>query len=219
VDVTSETAITAQQGQDEAQVSSSVLDTMVESVKNTGVQMEKLQKNAQDIGAIVDVIRGIAEQTNLLALNAAIEAARAGENGRGFAVVADEVRSLAQRTQQSTIEIQDMIAQLQSNTEKASIHIQDGQVKAEDSASHMLTLSQSLLSMVHSVSRIKELNTSIAAAAREQGSVTDEISEKITAVSDGIGQSSHYAENTAETGRMLSELSGELRQRMRQFKT
>jgi methyl-accepting chemotaxis protein len=200
-------------------MSASVLDTMVESVRNTGIQMEKLQKNAQDIGAIVDVIRGIAEQTNLLALNAAIEAARAGENGRGFAVVADEVRSLAQRTQQSTIEIQEMIAKLQSNTEKASIHIQDGQIKAEDSASHMAKLSQSLLSMAHSVNQINELNTTIAAAAKEQGSVTDEISEKITAVSDGIGQSSHYAENTAQAGRVLSGLSGELRQRMLQFKT
>ncbi|WP_040067697.1 methyl-accepting chemotaxis protein, partial [Pseudomonas batumici] len=92
------------------------IQAMTRDVQSTSVLMEGLATQGRDIGQVLDVIRAIAEQTNLLALNAAIEAARAGEAGRGFAVVADEVRALAHRTQQSTKEIEQMVAGIQNGT-------------------------------------------------------------------------------------------------------
>jgi methyl-accepting chemotaxis protein len=93
--------------------------------------MTQLEKDSDNIGSVIELIKGIAEQTNLLALNAAIEAARAGEHGRGFAVVADEVRSLSQRTRQSTEEIEDLIVRLQHASKSTSESMNVGLDKAK----------------------------------------------------------------------------------------
>ncbi len=179
------------------------IDDLSKTVSNLGNVLNKLSEDSSRIASVVDVIRGIAEQTNLLALNAAIEAARAGEQGRGFAVVADEVRSLAQRTQESTGDIQQIIAALGKATDDASANMKNCLELADRSVSEMGNVNAALASISDSVNAIDQMSHQIAAAAEEQSSMAMEIERNTLSIASISNQTQQ------EIG-AADELNGEM---------
>lgn len=169
--------------------------------------VNQLKEYSTDIGEVIDVINSISEQTNLLALNAAIEAARAGEAGRGFAVVADEVRSLAAKTQQSTIDIQEIITKLQSQAEKADQFMQSNSKLIDDSQQIAHTVQEAFKKITESVTTISDVNTLVATAASEQSSVTEDISNNIASTVDIVNQNVAGIAESTNASRSLARES------------
>jgi len=154
-------------GLDISKGTTQTIESLGHDIRHAVESIERLESNSVDIGSVLGVIRDIADQTNLLALNAAIEAARAGENGRGFAVVADEVRTLAQRTQQSTAEIQALIDNLQQGVKDSSHTMKATSGNIKTGIAKMQSLNIALLQINDNASEIFSMNSQIAAASQQ----------------------------------------------------
>jgi methyl-accepting chemotaxis protein len=194
------------------------IEGLAAEVENAAGAIGTLAAETESIGSLLDVIKAIAEQTNLLALNAAIEAARAGEQGRGFAVVADEVRSLANRTEQATRDIHDMIDRLQHEAAQAVQVMHVGQDKAGQAVDKAELAGQALVSITRAMDEINVLNAQIATAAEQQSAVADEINRNVTNISDVAGETSGGARCTAEESASLAEHAAQLDRLMGEFR-
>ena len=194
------------------------IQSLAGEIDNASQVIERLAADSQDIGSVLDVIKGIAEQTNLLALNAAIEAARAGEQGRGFAVVADEVRTLASRTQESTDEIQQTIEKLQARAREAVTAMQAGSERANGSLGQVEEGNASLNRIVTSVSTITDMINQIASATDEQSMVSEEINRSIVAIRDVSSEVSDGAAQTEVASNEIAKLAVDLKTAVNQFK-
>jgi len=195
------------------------MDSLTEKVDKLAQVIDSLHKDSGLIGSVLAVIRSIAEQTNLLALNAAIEAARAGDEGRGFAVVADEVRSLAQRTQQSTEEIQGIIQTLQQRTQSAIAMMTDSQSAVAHASESTLHTSQTLQEITAAVDAIDQNIRRVVMAAAEQARVAHVVEEGV-ARANGISEDTFATvERTRTAAASILQLDGQLTRLIQQFQT
>ena len=188
----------------------SSIQNLVDEVLGASNKAEGLAVQAQDISKVLEVIRGIAGQTNLLALNAAIEAARAGEAGRGFAVVADEVRSLAQRTQDSTEEIEQMISGIQQGTQDTVEALNSSAEHAGATLQRANSAGSALEKITASISQISERNLVIASAAEQQALVARDVDRSLVNIRDLSTQTAAGATQTSAASQELSRLAVDL---------
>jgi len=214
-----ETDSEASAGRDVVGTTIRSIESLASEVENAAEVIQRLSADSEEIGKVLDVIRGIAEQTNLLALNAAIEAARAGEQGRGFAVVADEVRTLASRTQDSTHTIQEMIERLQGNASGAVKVMEKGREQAKGSVEQAARAGQSLETITGSVARITDMNTQIASAAEEQSAVAEEINRNVVNISQAVDETASGSQQISTASEELARLAAELQSMVGQFRT
>jgi methyl-accepting chemotaxis protein len=209
----------AREGDELVRQASSKIDRLAVEMSGCTEAMQSLLLESAAIGGVLDVIKTVAEQTNLLALNAAIEAARAGEHGRGFAVVADEVRGLARRTQDSTAEIEALIARLRQVAQQAAERMQGSHVLTDEAVVLAGQASQALARITRAVSSIEQMNQQIAAAAEQQSAVAEQVSqsvERVRAVAEGSARESQQLQDTTVE---LQQVGGELTAAVGHFRT
>ncbi len=193
------------------------IQTLSTNILSSAEVVDQVEVRVNSISSVVETIRGISEQTNLLALNAAIEAARAGEAGRGFAVVADEVRNLAQRTQGSTVEIQEMIEQLQNSANKAVELMEKSVVDAAEGVELVTNAGLELDNIVNQVNKINLMNAQISSVAKQQSSVAEEMDDNLINVKELVNGSVIVMTELTETAKEIQDNAEKLEVKMERF--
>ena len=209
---TADSQSTVQNGHDIVTATGDSIRSQAQAMEHASRVIQKLSNDSQEVGAILNVIKGIANQTNLLALNAAIEAARAGEQGRGFAVVADEVRSLAVKSQESAKEIDGIVAQLLAASSEAVEVIETGHSKMDSSLQQAEEASGALDSIAAAFKAIAQLATDIAEAAEQQEGVAREVTSSVQQRMHNSQSSDQDAEQVRASGQRIAQLAQQLEQ-------
>lgn len=209
----------------QAQIGTRLTESAIEAISRLTGEIEqasevisKVGGYSTEVGTVLDVITSIAEQTNLLALNAAIEAARAGEAGRGFAVVADEVRSLANRTHESTLEVQKTIEQLQQEVSEAVQVMEGAKLSTHNSVTEVQKVSASLSEIAEAVSGINALNSQMTISAQQQEQASAEVNRSVQEIGLIAEQTSNDAQQGVAVSESLLQLAVELEKMVTQFR-
>ncbi|OAN19040.1 chemotaxis protein [Photobacterium jeanii] len=207
----------AEQGQQFVSQTIGTINQLSQDIAQSADAVNQVESRVDQISSVIVTIQGISEQTNLLALNAAIEAARAGDAGRGFAVVADEVRNLAQRTQTATVEIQEMITQLQNSAQQAVTLMEQSVVEAAEGVELVTNAGGELDKIVAQVTHINDMNFHIASAAEQQSSVADEMSQNLSNVRELVEASVMVVTELSETSDVMQEQAMDLEKKIQAF--
>ncbi len=192
-------------------------ESLVKSLTESAASLSELEKNSENIGAVLVVIKAIADQTNLLALNAAIEAARAGEQGRGFSVVADEVRHLAQRTQTSTTEIETMISTFRQSAHQAVLKMRQSSVLGGQAIDFAGQSSDLMQKVNGSIDKVRGMSMQIASAAEQQSSAIEEINVSVSVVHQAAEQNAELVTQVATASQQLTAMAGTLEGAVKRF--
>jgi len=194
------------------------INALSEKIHDASDVIMSVEDGSKNIYTVLEVIKSIADQTNLLALNAAIEAARAGEQGRGFAVVADEVRSLAVRTQEATGQINVMIEELNTSSNKAVNAMGESQDQAKVVVDKAVEAGNSLNTIVQSITKISDMSMQISSAAIEQETVAEDMSTSISNLSSTGAENSQGVTEINDICTSIVSASSRLKESIDAFK-